>query len=86
MSHILNWKVIDSPALVELSNGIRMPRIDKLKYYNICPISEELSKLNISSFFEHMNVDCGGSRDVTEQSRPQNMEEQFQPRCDRSAS
>ncbi|XP_060213180.1 uncharacterized protein LOC132640569 isoform X2 [Lycium barbarum] len=54
---ILNWKVIDSPTYTFLTDDVLMPSIDKMKYCNISPTTEEKIHLKIAAFFEDINAD-----------------------------
>ncbi|XP_060171056.1 uncharacterized protein LOC132602048 [Lycium barbarum] len=83
---LLNWKVTDSPTYTSLTDGVIMPSIDKMKYCNISPTSEEKSNLNIAVFFEDINADYVFSRglpafqnddsNISSPPHPRNMEQQ----------
>ncbi|XP_060214276.1 uncharacterized protein LOC132641346 [Lycium barbarum] len=86
---ILNWKVTDSPTYTFLADDVPMPSIDKMKYCNISPTTEEKINLKIAAFFEDINADHVSSRglpvfqnkdsNISPPPHPQNMEQPKQP-------
>ncbi|KAK4349797.1 hypothetical protein RND71_029110 [Anisodus tanguticus] len=59
---ILNWKLSDSPTYAGLTNGMIMPSLDKMKHCNICPTTEEKTKLKIAAFFKDVDANYVSSR------------------------